>query len=298
MSGAGSRCHTLCPVWREDLPRVVPDLRGVVLRLRVQPLQRRPRAPGGQFAAPPASKKRRTHMRITLLTGLVVACATSAFAGQTAQPPASAAAPGSANQTMTLIGCVGGGAAATDPFMLSNASPVSVGSATPGQVTTAPPATPPSAPAAPATPTAAAAPATPTAAGAPATPTAPPPATAGTAGASGTAGTAGTAGTVGTATGSTMARPGAAGAPTPATTPAAAAPVTSPGSSPVATTGYRLSGADVSGFRGQRVQIVGSLVQPASSATASAATPGATTTGVREFKVQSVQAISGSCPQQ
>jgi hypothetical protein len=79
--------------------------------------------------------------------------------------------------------------------------------------------------------------------------------------------------------------------------PAAAAPVTSP-SSPVATTGYRLSGADVSGFRGQRVQIVGSLVKSASSATSSAATPGATTTGVREFKVQSVQAISGSCPQQ
>jgi len=76
----------------------------------------------------------------------------------------------------------------------------------------------------------------------------------------------------------------------------AAAPV-APGSSPVATGGYRLSGADVSGFRGQRVQIVGSLVQP-SAATPSAATPGgATSTGIREFKVQSVQAISGSCPQ-
>jgi len=231
-------------------------------------------------------------MRISLLSGLVVACAASAFAGQTAQPPASAAAPGSANQTMTLIGCVGGGAAATDPFVLSDASLASVGSATPGQVTTTTPAPTPSAAAAPATPTAAAAPATPTAAGAPATPTAQPPATAGTAGTSGTAGTVGTTGTA--ATGAT-ARPGAAGPPTAAT--AAAAPVTSP-SSPVATTGYRLSGADVSGFRGQRVQIVGSLVQSASSATSSAATPGATTTGVREFKVQSVQAISGSCPQQ
>ena len=104
-------------------------------------------------------------MRITLLTGLVVACAASAFAGQTAQPPASAAASGSANQTMTLIGCVGGGAAATDPFMLSDASLASVGSATPGQVTTATPAATPSAAAAPATPAAAEAPATPTAAG-------------------------------------------------------------------------------------------------------------------------------------
>ena len=215
-------------------------------------------------------------MRNTLLTGLVVACAASAFAGQTAQPPASAGTPGSANQTMTLVGCVGGGAAATDPFMLSDASLASVGSAMPGHVTTPTPNTTPSAAAAPASPAAAAAPATPTAAGAPVTPTAGPPATAGTAGTSGTAGTAGTPGTA---------------------TTAAAAPATSP-SSPVAAAGYRLSGADVSGFRGQRVQIVGSLVPPAASATSSAARPGATTTGVREFKVQSVQAISGSCPQQ
>jgi len=78
--------------------------------------------------------------------------------------------------------------------------------------------------------------------------------------------------------------------------PPSAAPAT-PGSSPVAASGYRLSGADVSGFRGQRVQIVGSLVQP-STATASAATPGgATSTGIREFMVQGVQALSGSCPQ-
>ena len=229
-------------------------------------------------------------MRNTLLTGLVVACAASAFAGQTAQQPAGAAAPGSANQTMTLIGCVGGGAVATDPFMLSDPSLASVGSATPGQVTTATPGATASAAAPPTTPTAAAAPAMPTAAGAPATPTAQPPAADRDFRNSGTAGTAGTVGTA--------PRPSAVGTPATAATPAAAARVTSPGSSPVATSGYRLSGADVSGFRGQRVQIVGSLVQPASSATSSAATPGATTTGVREFKVQSVQAISGSCPQQ
>ena len=231
-------------------------------------------------------------MRIALLTGLVVACAASAFAGQTAQPPASAAAPGSATETMTLIGCVGGGAAATDPFMLSDASLASVaGTATPGQVATPTPAPVPAAAAAPAMPTAAGAPAMPTAAGAPATPraTAPPPPTAGAAGTSGTAGTAGTAGTVGTATpGAPAARPSPVGTPAPAPTmPAPAATATNPGSSPVAPSGYRLSGADVAGFRGQRVQIVGSLSQP-----------GAANTGVREFKVQSVQAISGSCPQQ
>jgi len=66
-----------------------------------------------------------------------------------------------------------------------------------------------------------------------------------------------------------------------------------------ATSGYRLSGSDVTGFRGKRVQIVGTLVEPAAAGTAATgAAGGATNTGSREFRVQSVQPISGSCPPQ
>jgi hypothetical protein len=72
----------------------------------------------------------------------------------------------------------------------------------------------------------------------------------------------------------------------------------SPGAG-TATSGYRLSGADVTGFRGRRVQIVGTLVEPGAAGTAATGAAGtATNTGSREFRVQSVQPISGSCPQQ
>jgi len=60
---------------------------------------------------------------------------------------------------------------------------------------------------------------------------------------------------------------------------------------------YRLSGYDVSGFKGQRVQIVGSLAEPSSTGNAAGTNAGTMTTGAREFRVQSVQPISGSCPQ-
>jgi hypothetical protein len=65
--------------------------------------------------------------------------------------------------------------------------------------------------------------------------------------------------------------------------------------------GYHLSGMDVSGFRGQRVQMVGTLVQPTSPAsatgTASSSTPGAPTVPtLPEFRVQSVAPTSGNCP--
>jgi hypothetical protein len=66
------------------------------------------------------------------------------------------------------------------------------------------------------------------------------------------------------------------------------------GSAATAASGYRLSGYDVSGFRGQRVQMVGSLVEPSA---ATGTTTAAAGTGGREFRVQSVQPVSGSCSQ-
>lgn len=231
-------------------------------------------------------------MRKTILTGFALACAASAFAGQTAQTPASTPT-GSANETMTLIGCVGGGTTAADPFMLSDVSLGSVGTATPGQMPTTgapatgttPATTPTTGAATGTTGTAAGTPPSATAAGiAAATPSSPATAgTTGTAGTSGTAGTTGTAGTVGTTAG----------------TPTAGAAAMTPSSPAVATSGYRLSGFDVAGFRGQRVQIVGMLA-PSSAASASSGATGATDatrTGAREFKVQSVTPISGTCPQ-
>ena len=54
-------------------------------------------------------------MKIPLLGCVAMACAATAFAGQTQTSTTQAA-----NQTITLSGCVGGGAGASDPFMLSN----------------------------------------------------------------------------------------------------------------------------------------------------------------------------------
>jgi hypothetical protein len=57
----------------------------------------------------------------------------------------------------------------------------------------------------------------------------------------------------------------------------------------------------MSGFRGQRVQMVGTMVQP-TVPPGSTATPGATATGspttaaLPQFRVQSVVPISGNCP--
>jgi hypothetical protein len=71
------------------------------------------------------------------------------------------------------------------------------------------------------------------------------------------------------------------------------------GSSASSVTGYRLSGADMQPWIGKRVQLIGTFAPAAAAATASApgtaiAAPGAPP--VLEFKVQSVQAATGSCP--
>lgn len=73
------------------------------------------------------------------------------------------------------------------------------------------------------------------------------------------------------------------------------------GSSPSSVGGYRLSGTDMTAWVGRRVQIVGVLV---SSPTGSSAKPTGTTGGRRrsdplpmpEFRVMSVQPITGACP--
>lgn len=191
-------------------------------------------------------------MKNPLFTGLAFAFTCAATAAISAQTMPQS----SANDTMTLIGCVGGGASATDPYMLSNATLGKVGTATPGQPTATMGTT-----------------AGATTAGSPTPmPTTVSPATPPTAATAGTA--AGTTGVTGS-TSATSSSSGAVG-----TTGTATA---------AAMSGYRLSGYDVSGFNGQRVQITGSLVQPTASATAPA-------TGAREFHVQSVLPMSGACP--
>jgi hypothetical protein len=73
------------------------------------------------------------------------------------------------------------------------------------------------------------------------------------------------------------------------------------GSSASSLSGYRLSGADMSAWIGRRVEVVGTLV---SSPTASSAAPVGTTgtlgktdtLPIPEFRVVSVQPITGACP--
>ena len=68
-------------------------------------------------------------------------------------------------------------------------------------------------------------------------------------------------------------------------------------SSPSIVSGYRLSGADMKPWIGQRVQVFGTFVPAASSAAAQTAVTGAASTPpVLEFKVQTVQKMSGPCP--
>jgi len=55
--------------------------------------------------------------------------------------------------------------------------------------------------------------------------------------------------------------------------------------------GYTLTGADMTAWNGQRVQIVGSVVPPNTSA-------GANASAMPVFRVQTVQPITGPCPQQ
>jgi hypothetical protein len=210
-------------------------------------------------------------MKLPMLSAFAWLLGATAF-GQTstATPPVAAGAGAQPTQAITLSGCVGGGTNA-QPFVLNNAMvlPQSGAGATGGAGTGVTGAGAPGTTGVGAT----------GATGVGATPAATPPSTAGTTGAatpSGAAGTTGTAGAPGT---------GTTGVGTAGTTGAT-------GSGGSAMSGYRLSGTDMSGWTGQRVQIVGTVVP---AADAGSPTPG--TVPIPEFRVQSVQPLPGACPQ-
>jgi hypothetical protein len=62
-----------------------------------------------------------------------------------------------------------------------------------------------------------------------------------------------------------------------------------------ATAGYRLSGADLSPFSGQRVQVVGTFA-PTSATTTGAGATGSAVSAMPEFRVVSVRPL-GACQQ-
>ena len=234
---------------------------------------------------------------ITLLSGIALLCAAvvSAQTASALQP----ASPSSRNapQTVTLTGCVGSVSGPQGGFMLSNPLVVPPAGATATAQAGTPASTPPYA-------------TQPNAGSA-----------VGTAGTASTGvGTAGTASTgVGTASPGTAGTTGVASNPASATgTPSSAAGTTgtagsvataTPGAvaqggiatgagTTAAMNGYRLSGADMSSWSGQRVQIVGTVVP--GQASAAAAPTNATNAGAAvpmpEFRVQSVQPVDGPCP--
>jgi len=237
---------------------------------------------------------------ITLLSG--IALLSAAFVSAQTASARQQASPSSRNapQTVTLTGCVGSVSGPQGGFMLSN--PLVVPPA--GATATAQAGTPAS------TPPYATQPNAGSAVG-----------TAGTASTGvGTAGTAstgvgvastaspGTAGTTGvgsnpaSATGtpsSAAGTAGTAGSVATATPGAVAQGATASGAGTTAAmNGYRLSGADMSSWSGQRVQIVGTVVP--GQASAAAAPTNATNAGAAvpmpEFRVQSVQPVDGPCP--
>jgi hypothetical protein len=200
-------------------------------------------------------------MKTAVLCGIALLYSSAAFA-QTSP----AAVPDSA-KTITLTGCVGGGTNA-QPITLANAMVIPSTDAA-GATATAPSPLP----------------------GAVSAPETQPPTAVTTSGAAGTAAAAppstppapSAVGTSGTITG---------------TAPA--------GSSTSSISGYRLSGTDMTSWIGRRVQIVGTVVPaPARSSTPGATAAGATTgsplsgaIAMPEFRVVSVQPVTGSCPEQ
>lgn len=197
-------------------------------------------------------------MKTVVLCGIALLAVAPAFA-QTSAPVKM----DPANKTVTLTGCVGGGVDSA-PITLSQAMVVP----TTPQPEQTPSPVPPSA----------SSPATqppdatlPPSGGAAVTPSP-----------TGTSGTKmpgpSTAGTTGVITGT--------------------APAGSSGSS---ITGYRLSGTDMQPWLGKRVQLQGTFTPAAASpagstATAAAVTGGTITPPPLEFRVQSVQPVTGPCP--
>ena len=201
-------------------------------------------------------------MKTVVLCGLTLLAVVPAFA-QTSAP----AAGDPSSKTVTLTGCVGGGAD-YKPITLSQALIVP-GAPQAGQSDPLPvPAS------ASATGTEPPDPTLPPAAAAPVQPVPSP------TGTSGTKTPASPPGTTGVVTGT--------------------APAGSSGSS---VTGYRLTGADMQPWVGKRVMLRGSFVPAASSSappagTSSTVTGGAAIPPVLEFRVQSVQPTTGPCDRQ
>jgi len=231
-------------------------------------------------------------MKTAVLCVIAIACPSAAFA-QT--PPSPTAQPAvNSPRTITLTGCVGGGSNA-QPITLANAMVVPAGQ----EASTTPSPVPAGASSGTTQPAGAAAgvgtPATAAAGvGSPAGASAGvgTPAPTGTAGSAGGTGTTGTTGVAGAA-----ATPPAAVPPAGAGTSAAISGTAPAGSSGSSISGYRLTGADMSSWIGKRVQIVGSVVPAAPGAPATGAATSDPIASVREFRVVSVQPMTGECPQ-
>jgi hypothetical protein len=212
-------------------------------------------------------------MKTAVLFGFTLLAIAPAFAQTTSQSPGDPAI-----RTVTLTGCVGGGSEST-PITLSNAL-IIPGTSQPGQPDPSGSNLPPAS----------------STTTQPGDPTLPPPTAAPVPSAAAATGTSGAASPTGTS-----------GTKTPAPSSSAATGVvtgTAPaGSSSSSVTGYRLSGADMQPWIGKRVQIIGTFVPAAPPATPSAANP-PTVTGASaippplEFRVQTVQPTTGSCPKQ
>jgi hypothetical protein len=230
-------------------------------------------------------------MKTSWICGIALVCSSAAFA----QTPAAPATP---PQTITLTGCVGGGAN-SQPITLANAmviptsteaGVITSASPIPDEVSPSPTQPPSVAGAGGVTGTSGSR----VPSGSPATPGTP--ATAGAAPVTGTAGAVGTAGTAGAAAGSPAPTPGTIGT---SGTIVGTAPA---GSSTSSLSGYRLSGTDMTSWVGRRVQIVGSVV-PAMSLSATPKNPNSTAsipstlTTMPELRVMAVQPITGDCPQ-
>jgi hypothetical protein len=235
---------------------------------------------------------------ITLLSSIALLCPSAASAQTTpAQRPTTSSSRNAA-QTVTLIGCVGSIAGPQGGFMLSNPLVVPPSGATATAQAGTPASTQPSA----AQPNAGSPIGTPGTAstgvgtaGTAATGVG----TAGTATGVGTEGTAGVGSNPASATGTPSNAVGAGTAGSVATaTPGAAGSVATGAGTTTAMNGYRLSGADMASWSGQRVQIVGTVVP--GQTRAAAAPTNATNAGVAapmpELRVQSVQPVDGPCP--
>src|SRR4051812_1204841 len=203
-------------------------------------------------------------MKTVVLFGMTLLASAPSFA-QTGT-----SAPGDpASKIITMTGCVGSGPA-TKAITLSDAM-IIPGTPQPGHIDQTPSPLPPPVSADATEPPAGSAPVpSPTGTSGSKTPA---PSASGSSTAAGT-----TAGTTGVVTGT--------------------APAGSSGSS---LTGYRLSGADMTPWIGQRVQVVGTFVPAAATAAAPVTAPSTATsapaqTPTLEFNVQTVRAATGPCP--